>query len=249
MLRNRVIPVVLLDGYSVVKTIRFKERRNLGSPITVARIYNRRNVDELMLLDIDASKNGDKIDEMTVEEVASECFMPLSVGGGLQNCADIANILSKGADKVVLNTSALKSLSFVKEAADMFGSQCIVASVDVLKKADNYTVFSHSGVPVNFGLIDWINKLEEAGIGELVINSVDNDGVMCGYDYELITLVSNIVSVPIIALGGVQEPTDAVNGVKAGASAIAAASIFHFTDYTPNDLKLAMNEANIPVRL
>ena len=250
MLKHRVIPVVLLDGYSVLKTIQFSTRRNLGNPITVARIYNTRNVDELVLLDIDASKYGEKIDEFTIAEVASECFMPLAVGGGLRTCEDISNVLAKGADKVVLNTIILENPSFVAESSLQFGAQCIVASVDVKKdEAGEYQVYSHSGREFAKSLLDWVKELEKLGAGEILLNSVDNDGQMDGYDLPLIKMVSEAVSIPVIATGGLKEPVDAVSAVKNGASAVAAASVFHFTDITPNDLKREMKSAGLPVRI
>jgi cyclase len=250
MLKHRVIPVVLLDGYSVLKTIQFSTRRNLGNPITVARIYNTRNVDELVLLDIDASKYGEKIDAFTIADVASECFMPLTVGGGLRTCEDISKVLAKGADKVILNTVILENPEFVREASHQFGAQCIVASVDV-KKDENgeYRVFSHSGKEFHKPLTEWVKELEQLGAGEILLNSVDNDGKMEGYDLDLIRVVSDNVSIPVIAVGGLKEPSDAVSAINNGASAVAAASVFHFTDITPNDLKREMKSAGLPVRI
>ena len=250
MLKHRVIPIVLLDGYSVLKTVQFSTRRNLGNPITVARIYNTRNVDELVLLDIDASKYGEKIDEYTIAEVASECFMPLAVGGGLRTCEDISNVLAKGADKVVLNSITLENPEFISEASKQFGAQCIVVSIDVKKdEAGTYQIYSHSGKSSDKSLTEWVKELEQLGAGEIILNSVDNDGMMEGYDLALIKTVADLVSIPVIAVGGLQKPEDAVDAIKNGASAVAAASVFHFTDYTPNDLKKAMADAGLPVRI
>ncbi|NOY76031.1 MAG: imidazole glycerol phosphate synthase subunit HisF [Kiritimatiellaeota bacterium] len=250
MLKHRVIPIVLLDGYSVLKTIQFSTRRNLGNPITVARIYNTRNVDELVLLDIDASKYGEKIDEFTISEVASECFMPLTVGGGLRTCEDISSVLAKGADKVVLNTVLLDKPEFVAESSQQFGAQCIVASVDVRKSGDGrYEVYSHAGRDFDTPLLDWIMELEELGAGELLLNSVENDGLMTGYDLNLIHMVAETVSIPVVAAGGLSSPSDAVSAVDNGAAAVAAASVFHFTDITPDDLKLEMKSSGLPVRI
>ena len=248
MLRHRVIPVVLLDGYSVIKTIRFDVRRNLGNPITVARIYNARNVDELILLDIDASKEDRHIDYFTIEDVASECFMPLSVGGGLKSCQEIENVLRKGADKVVLNTAALKFPELVKEASSNFGSQCIVVSVDALKEEKVYKVFSHSGGKAGMDVVEWCKAVEGLGAGEIFLNSVDRDGEMRGYDNELVNMVSNAVNIPVIACGGASKPADCAGVIRSGASAAAVASIFHFTHYTPQECKDAMHEAGISVR-
>lgn len=249
MLRHRVIPMVLLDGYSVIKTINFDVRRNLGNPITVARIYNTRNVDELVLLDIDASKEGRTIDTPTVEEVASECFMPLTVGGGLRSCDDIAELLARGADRVVLNTAALETPSLIREASNIFGKQCILVSIDVKFENGQHTLYSHAGKEPDFDLMDFCREAAEQGAGELVINSVDRDGMMDGYDLPLIQRVCEQVRIPVIAAGGAGIPRHAVDAIRAGAAAVAAASMFHFTDFTPNDIKLAFHEARIPVRL
>ena len=141
MLRKRIIPIVLLDGFSVLKTINFNQRRNLGSPITVARTYNTRNVDELVLLDIDATKQKRSIDKFTIAEVAKECFMPLTVGGGIKTVKEIQGLLAKGADKIAINSYALENPAFIKEASDMFGSQCIVVSIDVVEDNDNFYIY------------------------------------------------------------------------------------------------------------
>lgn len=250
MLRHRVIPLVLLDGYSVVKTIRFDIRRNLGNPITVARVYNARNVDELILLDIDASKQRRGIDLHTVEAVASECFMPLTVGGGINTCDDIAMTLKAGADKVSINTVLFERPEFLKEAVSVFGSQCIVASVDVKKSpSGEYVLYSHSGKSIKFSLISCLDFLMESGSGEILLNNVDADGMMAGYDLELIKCVSSHINIPVIAAGGAGSPADFSLAVKAGASAVAAASIFHFTGITPLRCKEDMQTSRIPVRI
>lgn len=250
MLCTRVIPVVLLDGYSVVKTIQFRERRNLGNPITVARIYASRNVDELILLDVDASKQGRRIDFFTIEDVARECFMPLTVGGGLQSLEDVATVLQKGADKVVINTIALRDFGFVRAAVSEFGSQCIVASIDA--EADGtggWRVWSHAGVAVEGGVTDLARRLAEAGCGEIFLNAVARDGKMCGYDTELIAEVCGAVPrVPVIACGGAACVDDGVAAVQAGAAAVAASSIFHFTSITPDDIRSELRANGITVR-
>ena len=250
MLRHRVIPVVLLDGYSVVKTIRFDVRRNLGNPITVARVYNARNVDELMLLDIDAAKEGRGIDLHTVEAVAAECFMPLTVGGGLKTCDEIACALKAGADKVALNTAIIDDSVFLREAVAVFGSQCIVASIDVKKnERGGYGVYSHAGKPCLFALDEFLARVVEAGAGEVLLNNVDLDGTMAGYDQALIKYVAARISMPIIAAGGASGEDDCVLAIRSGASAVSAASIFHFTSITPRTCKEAMAKEGLPVRL
>lgn len=250
MLRHRVIPLVLLDGYSVVKTIRFDVRRNLGNPVVIARIYNTRNVDELILLDIDASKENRGIDLQTVGAVASECFMPLTIGGGIKTCDEIARALKAGADKIALNTVLFDNPGFFKEAVSVFGSQCIVASIDVKKDPQGeYVLYSHAGRTVRISLKDCISLLMESKIGEILVNNVDLDGVMSGYDLDLVKYISLVTNVPIIVAGGASSPHDCVKAIKAGASAVAAASIFHFTSITPRTCKEEMNKNEIPVRL
>lgn len=249
MLCHRVIPLVLLDGYSVLKTINFDVRRNLGNPITVAKVYNNRNVDELILLDIDASKEERGIDLNTVTEVAKQCFMPLTVGGGIRNCEDISNLLMAGADKVAINSSFLRNGNFIKQAVDTFGSQCIVISLDIMKNTNNdFKIFSHSGIKYSKNLNECLMSISEYNVGELLLNNVDRDGKMRGYDLEIIKMVTSSLDIPIIVAGGAGEPMHLANAIKAGASAVSAASIFHFTSFTPNDCKKTMSESGITVR-
>jgi cyclase len=248
MLRTRVIPVVLIDGYSVIKTTQFGTRRNLGNPITVARIYNTRNVDELIVLDIDASEQERSIDLFTIEEIASECFMPLTIGGGIRNLEDIRNVLNKGADKVVINTAAIENPNFIAEAIFQFGSQCIVGSANFKKIDDRYYLYSRGNILKEKDPFEWILELAKIGVGEIFINSVDLDGTMKGCDLELIEKVVKSVNLPVIYCGGVSAPEDFVAPIKLGCSAIAAASIFHFTRWTPNCVKKKLSENKIPVR-
>lgn len=250
MIRTRVIPVVLLDNYSVVKTIKFDVRRNLGNPVVVAKIYNNRNVDELVLLDIDATREKRGIDLRTVEAVAAECFMPLTVGGGLKSCDDISRVLKVGADKVSLNSVLFTSLDLFKQAVAVFGSQCIIASVDV-KKDDQgkYSIFTNSDKAVNISLEEAIEFFNQCKVGEILLNNVDLDGVMVGFDEKLIEYIASLTKISIITVGGAKTSQDCAKAVKAGAQAIGAASIFHFTSITPRDCKEAMGKKGIPVRL
>lgn len=250
MLRRRVIPIVLLDGYSVLKTINFNIRRNLGNPIVVARIYNSRNVDELILLDIDASKEKRSIDFHTVEAVAAECFMPLTVGGGIKRCDDIAKVLSAGADKVSLNTVLFTNPQLLEKAVLIFGSQCIVVSIDIKKDDTNaYCLYSHAGAEVNISLDSCIDLLNKYRVGEILVNNVDADGVMNGFDLKLIEYVSSRTNIPVIAAGGASSADDCSGVIKSGASAVAASSIFHFTSITPTICKERMRDQGIPVRI
>lgn len=248
MLRKRVIPIVLLDGFSVLKTINFNSRRNLGSPITVARTYNTRNVDELVLLDIDATKQKRAIDKFTIAEVARECFMPLTVGGGIRTIQDIKGLLAKGADKISINSYALENPSFIKEASDIFGAQCIVVSIDVVEIEDYFYIYSQGEVNNSLELVDWVKTVESLGAGELLINNVTRDGTMQGGSVKLAELVSNSVSIPVIYVGGISNPDDAVSIGKTNVSGIGIASIFHFTDFTPKDCSTKLKLANIPAR-
>ena len=249
MLKKRIIPIVLLDGFSIVKTIKFNERRNLGSPVTVLRTYNTRNVDELILLDIDASRDNRSIDIFTVKEIASECFMPLTIGGGLKTLDDISQVLNNGADKVSINSGALDKPSLIRESSRSFGSQSIVVSIDVIIENGNYCLYKNGKAFKEIELFEWCKEVCSLGAGELLVNSVDLDGTMLGGDIVLAEKVSNIVDIPVIYAGGISSPE---NCVKIGAthiSALGIASIFHFTDITPQDCKLEMDLHNIPVRL
>lgn len=248
MLRKRVIPIVLLDGFSVLKTINFNSRRNLGSPITVARTYNTRNVDELVLLDIDATKQKRAIDKFTIAEVARECFMPLTVGGGIRTIQDIQGLLSKGADKISINSYAFENPSFIKEASDVFGAQCIVVSIDVVEIENNFYIYSQGEVNNSLELVDWIKTVESLGAGELLINNVTRDGLMQGGSFKLAEIVSNCVSIPVIYVGGISDPDNAALIAKTNVSAVGIASIFHFTDYTPIDCSNGLKRASIPAR-
>lgn len=248
MLRKRVVPIVLLDGFSVLKTIQFSQRRNLGSPVTVVRTYNTRNVDELVLLDIDASKQGRSIDKFTIQDLARECFMPLTVGGGIKSIKDIEELLKKGADKVAINTYALECPEFISEAAGVFGSQCIVVSVDVIESGSGFSVYSRGQVRPDLDLIPWLKEIERYGAGELLINNVGLDGTMKGADCDLATKVAESVSIPVIYAGGVESPQDCARVASSLISGVGVSSIFHFTDATPEDCRKAMADRGIAVR-
>lgn len=248
MLRKRIIPVVLLDGFSVLKTINFQQRRNLGSPVTVARTYNTRNVDELVLLDIDASMQGRAIDKFTIAEIAQDCFMPLTVGGGIKTIKDIRELLSKGADKVVINSHAIEYPEFIKESSDIFGSQCIVVSIDVVEDNGSFSIYSRGKVLRDLKLIDWAKKAEGLGAGELLINNVTRDGLMEGGCIKLAEYVSTAVSIPVIYVGGISSPSDAALVAQTRVSGVGIASIFHFTDYTPKDCNDSLRKIGVPVR-
>jgi len=248
MLKHRVIPCVLLKDWQLVKSIAFESFRTIGHPTSTARIYNARNVDELIVLDIDASLNGDDINVEIIADIANECFMPLTIGGGIGTIEDIYTVLNAGADKVSLNSAVLDNPEFIKEAADIFGSQCIVCSIDVKKTDDEYKVFNQRKGIVDIDPLELARKYQESGAGEILLTSVENEGSTKGYDLELMELFKAQLDIPVILNGGMGNPTDAVQAIESGADAVAAAYIFHFSQWTPNDIKLALSEHNIPVR-
>ena len=250
MLKHRIIPCVLLKDWQLTKSIKFETFRTIGHPKVTAKIYNKRNVDELIVLDIDASSQKKGINYKTLSDIANECFMPLTLGGGIHSLEDINALLKIGADKVAINTVAIEEPLFIQKASRKFGSQCIIVSIDVKKEDNEYKVFNKNlGIVEELELLSWAKKCEELGAGEILLTSVDKDGSQSGYDEELIRLISKHISIPIIANGGASQPSDAINALKAGADAVAAASIFHFTQFTPNSMKEALKEAGFAVRL
>ena len=251
MLKVRVIPTLLINGPSLVKGLAFDSRRRVGSPLPAIRVYNLRDVDELLLLDVSATREGRPIDFESIAEFSKSCFIPFTVGGGITRLEDAQRLLRSGADKVSINSASYSNPAIIEEIAKQYGSQCVVASVDVRREGDRWICYSHSGTcPVDKEMRAWIKELEQRGAGEILITSIDRDGTMSGYDLDLIEAVSSLVSIPVIASGGAGSTDDPVRAVKdAGASAISAASIFHFTQITPRDIKLAMAKNMIPVRL
>lgn len=234
MFRPRLIPCLLLKDLGLVKTIKFQEPRYIGDPINAVRIFNDLEADELVFLDINASKNKKTIDLDFVKKVGEEAFMPFAVGGGIKTIEQIKKILNVGAEKVVLNTSAIENQELIKEAADIFGSQSIIASIDAKKESNNYKVYTHGGTkPTNLNLLELAKKVESLGAGEIIINSMDKDGTMEGYDLELIRLISNSVNIPVIALGGAGNLNDFKKAIKQGkATAVAAGSFFIYSSKT-----------------
>lgn len=222
----RIIPVLLYRNSGLVKSVKFKNYTYIGDPINAVRIFNDNKTDEIIILDIDASKKGSSIDPRLVKEVGEEANMPFSVGGGIKTIGQIEALLKDGADKVIINTSANENPSLVKEAADNFGSSTIVVCVDVKKSMfGKYQVFSHARQKVlNTDFVDFVKKMEDSGAGEIIIQSVDNDGMMKGYDEKLYNALTRIITVPIVALGGAGSVDDilhlwnntAVNSFSAG---------------------------------
>jgi len=248
MLKHRVIPCVLLKDWQLVKSINFTSFRTIGHPTSTARIYNARNVDELIVLDIDASLNDEEINEEIISDIANECFMPLTIGGGINSIDDIYTILNAGADKVSINSKALEDLEFIRKASSIFGSQCIVCSIDVKKIDNNYKVFNKKQGILDIDPLSLAKQYQEYGAGEILLTSVDNEGSTNGYDIELIKQFKDKLEIPIILNGGMGNPKHAVEAIENGADAVAAAYIFHFSRFTPNDIKDECQKHNILVR-
>ena len=248
MLKHRVIPCVLLKDWQLVKSIGFESFRTIGHPTSTARIYNARNVDELIVLDIDASLEDEEINTESIRDIADECFMPLTIGGGIKTIEDIYMVLNAGADKISINTKALEDLEFITKASSLFGSQCIVCSIDVKKIDGVYKVFNKSKGVLDMNPLILAKKYEAYGAGEILLTSVDNEGSTNGYDIELIKLFKDELLIPIIFNGGMGKPEHAVEAIQGGADAIAAAYIFHFSQYTPNDIKEELYKSSIAVR-
>ncbi len=231
MYRPRVIPVLLLKDKGLVKTVKFNKSRYIGDPINAVRIFNDLEADELVFLDITASKEKRTISLDLVKEIGDEAYMPFAVGGGIKTIEDVEEILKAGAEKVVFNTVLLDNLDIISEVSLKFGSQSVIASVDVKKNFfGKYVVYVKSGkVKLKTPLLDYVKQIEQKGAGEIIINSIDNDGMMQGYDLDLIKSVSNIVDIPVIACGGAWELKHLKDAnEKAYASAVAAGSMFVF---------------------
>lgn len=248
MLKHRVIPCVLLKDWQLVKSIHFDSFRTIGHPTSTARIYNSRNVDELIVLDIDASLENEEINTEIITDIANECFMPLTIGGGIKTIEDIYTVLSAGADKISINTKALEDKEFIQKASNIFGSQCIICSIDVKRVGGSYKVFSKTKGLLDLDPVLLAKEYEKFGAGEILLTSVDKEGSTKGYDLELIKKFKDKLEIPIILNGGMGKPEDAVKAINNGADAIAAAYIFHFSRYTPNDIKEELSRVNISVR-
>ena len=248
MLKVRIIPVLTFNGFGLVKTNRFSNPRMVGNPVQVARVYNSRGVDELVFIDIFASLQKRKINLKLVSDVIKECYMPVAIGGGIESLDDINDLLKIGADKVVIKTKALLDKQFIKNAVDFFGSQCISVSVDAYLTNDGYKIFNNLNIDIT--VKKFIEEIIVCKVGELVLNSVDNDGIMNGFDIDLVNYVSKMVSIPIIVVGGGGNMKH-YNKLfsETNTQAVGSASIFHFTQFTPLDIKNELKSINIPVRL
>ena len=248
MLKVRIIPILTFNGFALVKTKQFENPRMVGNPVQAARVYNSRGVDELVFLDIFATKQNRKINLKVVKDVLKECFMPVGVGGGVQTLNDINDLLQIGADKVVIKSQAILKPKFIKEASDFFGSQCICISVDVIKKNEKYLI--HNDLNENIEMFDFLRMIQDLGAGEILLNSVNNDGMMSGFDMNLNKTVIDSVNLPIVSIGGGGNVTHFEDlFVNTKCEAAGASSIFHFTQYTPLDIKLGLKKNGKNVRI
>jgi cyclase len=252
MLKKRIIPCLDVKDGRVVKGINFVNLKDAGDPVEQAKIYDKGGADEICFLDITASNENRKILLNKVSETAKSCFVPLTVGGGVSSIDDIKNLLIAGADKVSINTAAVKNYNFIRESSIRFGSQCIVIAIDAKKIANNkWEVFTHGGRnSTGIDAIEYAKIIEKNGAGEILLTSMDKDGTKTGYDLELTRAIASLVSIPVIASGGVGSLDHLYEGFKTGlASAVLAASIFHYGDFSIKDAKNYLSEKGIPIRL
>lgn len=248
MLKTRIIPILTFNGFGLVKTKKFGNPRMVGNPVQTARVYNSRGVDELVFLDIFATAQKRKINLKLVGDVIRECYMPVAIGGGISTIDDISNLLKAGADKVVIKNKMITDPGFINEASHIFGNQCITLAIDAIKTEEGYKLYYDNRPGV--ALTELLDNLDSYNFGEIILTSVDKDGMMDGFDTDLVGLVEARTNVPIVAAGGGGKPehfTELFS--KTGVEAVAAASIFHFTQYTPNDIKEEIARIGKPVRM
>ena len=247
---KRIIPCLDVKNGRVVKGIKFKNLRDSGDPVDLARYYNENGADELVFLDISATLEGRKSMLNTIRSVAEEVFIPLTVGGGIRTIEDITVIIKAGAEKVSINSAAISDPNLITEGAKKFGTQCIVVAIDAKRKGESWEVYSHSGTkPTGLDVLEWVKTVVDKGAGELLVTSMDKDGTNSGYDLELIRAITEIVSVPVIASGGAGNKMHFVEAINNGAEAVLAASLFHFNLLRIQDLKEFMNNYDILVRI
>ena len=251
MLKNRIIPCLDVKNGRVVKGINFVDLKDAGDPVEQAKIYSDGGADEICFLDITASNENRETIYEVVERTSKKCFVPLTVGGGVRSVEDIYKLLSYGADKVSINTAAVKNPEVIKESSKKFGSQCIVVAIDAKKNADKWEVFTHGGRnKTEINAIEFAKKMEDSGAGELLVTSMDRDGTQVGYDMDLMSKVSSEVNILLIASGGVGNLDHLVEGIKFGkASAVLAASIFHYGKHSVKEAKEYLDSKGIPVRI
>ena len=248
MLKTRIIPILTFNGFALVKTKQFSNPRMVGNPVQAARVYNNRGVDELVFLDIFATKQKRKINLKVVKEVIKECFMPVGIGGGIESLDDINDLLKIGADKVIIKNMALINPDFISESARFFGSQCITISVDVIKRNNKFLI--QNDYELEIQLIDFLKKMEDLGAGEFVLNSVDHDGEMNGFDIQLIKETEQVTTLPLVCVGGAGNLDHYIDlFTETSCDSVGSASIFHFTRHTPLDIKKTIATIGRPVRI
>jgi len=250
MLKIRIIPCLDVKNGRVVKGVNFVNLVDAGDPVEAAQAYDEAGADELCFLDITASHENRSILLDVVKRTAEKCFMPLTVGGGVRTNEDIKMLLDSGADKVSINTSAITNPNFIKEASEAFGSQCIVVAIDAKRNNDGWQIFTHGGrEPTGLDPIDFAKKAESLGAGEILLTSMDRDGTKKGYDTALLNKITKTLEIPVIASGGVGNISHLIDGIKeGGASAVLAASIFHFGEITIKEVKDKLSEEGLSVR-
>ena len=251
MLKNRIIPCLDVKNGRVVKGINFVDLKDAGDPVEQAKIYSDGGADEICFLDITASNENREIIYDVVKDTSKKCFVPLTVGGGVRSVNDISKLLNCGADKVSINTAAVQNSEVVMDSSKKFGSQCIVVAIDAKRNGEKWEIFTHGGRN-NTGInaIEFAKKMEDSGAGELLVTSMDRDGTQVGFDIDLTSKISSKVNIPVIASGGVCNLDHLVDGIKLGkASAVLAASIFHYGKHSVKEAKEYLNSKGIPVRI
>ena len=252
MLTKRIIPCLDVTAGRVVKGVNFVELKDAGDPVEIARRYNDQGADELTFLDITASSDQRDLILNIIEDVSSQVFIPLTVGGGVRTVEDVRRLLNAGADKGSINTSAVTNPQLVADASSRYGSQCIVVAIDAKQVSPGrWEIFTHGGRnPTGLEAVSWAQKMENLGAGEILLTSMDRDGTKSGFDIELTRAISDSVNIPVIASGGVGNLQHLADGIQKGhADAVLAASIFHYGEYTVQQAKKFMSDQNIPVRL
>jgi len=251
MLKVRVMPTLLFKDVGLVKGVGFDSWRRVGSAMQTVKVYSMREVDELVFFDIMATPQSRRPDFEQIGDLARECSMPMTVGGGVRSIDDIAGLLAVGADKVAMNTAAVATPELIRQGADQFGVQCVVVAIDAKRTTCGWEVFSNCGrKPTGIGPVEHALRAESLGAGEIILTSIDRDGTMQGYDVELVRQVAGAVRIPVVASGGAgcyADMAEVLDGT--GAAAVAAASIFHFTEQTPREAKLYLSDYGIKVRL
>lgn len=252
MLAKRIIPCLDVTGGRVVKGTNFVDLRDAGDPVEIARRYDEQGADELTFLDITATSDERDLILKVIEDVAAQVFIPLTVGGGVRKAEDVRRLLNAGADKVSINSAGVNNPDLIAETSSIYGSQAIVVAIDAKRRGDGtWEVYTRGGrTPTGIGAVEWAKKVEKLGAGEILLTSMDGDGTKAGFDLELTRAVSDSVSIPVIASGGVGNLQHLVDGIVVGhADAVLAASIFHFGEYTIEEAKRYMQDRGIPVRL